>query len=157
MPCKPRAIVKCIHALDDLNPAAVAQHSRCALVPIPPAMFVKISRLILVHSSGELLSSNGLTVSAASVLVHHHVLLPSVLLPRCRRQVPRHARHQSLCVLPLGRRPVGRVAGLLCERMTCLLAGDCGLLLRCRSREARCTDICLNLSCARWRAVAGFG
>jgi len=41
----------------------------------------------------------------------------------------RHAAHQSLCVFALGRWPVGWVAGLLCERVACLLTRLCGLLL----------------------------
>lgn len=63
----------------------------------------------------------------------------------------RHARHQSLRVLSSGRRPLRRVAGLLCERMAGFLAEVCGLLvLGVGSRGA---DVCLPCG----RGVAGFG
>lgn len=63
-----------------------------------------------------------------------------------------HVRHHGLSVLPGGRRPVGRVGGLLCERMAGLLAGFCGLLLL-RRRESGGANIRLP----RRRGVAGFG
>ena len=65
-----------------------------------------------------------------------------------------HFGHESLCVFALGRGPVGRVARLLCERMACLLAEICGLLLLVgRYGQAMCADVCLP----RWRSIAGFG
>ena len=93
------------------------------------------------------------SVSSAGIAVHHDVLVPSgsILLRRRWRHVSRHARHQSLRVLALGRRPVGRVAGLLCEGMASLLAELCGLLLLLR--QTMCADVCLPCG----RCVAGFG
>jgi hypothetical protein len=65
------------------------------------------------------------SVSTARTPIHNNILLPSVFLRRRgRRQVPRHAGHQRLCVFPLRRGSVGRVAGLLCERVACPLG--CG-------------------------------
>lgn len=90
-----------------------------------------------------------LSIAAAGVLVHHHVLVTaaSVFLRRRRRHVTRHARHQSLGVLPLGRRPVGRVAGLLCERMACLLTELCGLLRVVAGGKTVCANV--RLPCGR--------
>ena len=94
------------------------------------------------------------SIPTARTAVHNDILLPSVLLRRRGwRHVSRHAGHHRLCVLPLGRGSVGRVAGLLCERVACPLGRGRLLLLEGSS------DVCLPLGqvCARGRVVAGFG
>jgi hypothetical protein len=136
---------------------AIAQQPFCSLdLIIPCTMSVEPRILYLSIHLANPRSPNRSPISTASIVVHHHVFLPAVFLHRCSwRQVSRHARHQSLCVLPLSRRSFGRVAGLLCERMSCLLTRGCGLLLGCRSWEARSADV--RLGCTRGRRVARFG
>lgn len=129
-----------------------AQQPCRALVPVAYSVTTLCSVLIAIPSDSQ--SSDCLSVSTARVAVHHHILVPSVsVLLRSSRQMSWHSRHHSLCVLPLSGRPVGRVAGLLCERMTCLLAGNCGLLERCGDWGA---DIGLLVVDTCWRGVAGF-
>jgi hypothetical protein len=135
---------------------AIAQQPSCSLNLITSAMSVepRVLYLLSIHLANP--RSSRSPISTASVVVHHHVFFPTIFLRRCgRRQVSWHAGHQSLCVLPLGRGPIRRVAGLLCERMPCLLTKGCGLLLRCRSWEARSADV--RLGCTRRRRVARFG
>lgn len=164
MPCKQpsmasreRSLRKCIRALLDRFGYSVMQFCAtalsCALSPSPVRRLPYVPSLLPFPDNFR--SSDCLSVSSARIAVHHHILVPSVsVLLGCSGQVSWHARHHCLCVFPLSRRPVGRVAGLLCERMTRLLDRDCGLLESCGNRRA---DIRLLVVDTCWRGIAGLG
>lgn len=131
--------------------------SPCSDLPfnyLVPAFLPMHRNVPLVQHSPFSPNRLALSVAAAGILVHHDVLVSTVavFLRSRRRHVSGHTRHQHLGVLPLGRGPVGRVAGLLCEGMAGFLAEVCGLL-RVVGGKTVCADVCLPC----WRGVAGFG